>query len=294
MIRADVGIIGGTGLGEILLAQGGEPVKLNTPYGLPSDLPVLAEWEGVKVAFLARHGAGHRVHPSAVPFRANIWAMKKLGVKSILASGAVGSLREEVEPGHLLLCDQAIDKTYRRSGTFFDCEGLVAHVELANPFCTELRKILYESASSVETTVHEKGTYVCMEGPQFSTQAESHMHRAWGGDVIGMTAMPEAKLAREAEICYSMVALGTDYDCWRLHEEVGEGESVLESVLANLKRATDNAVTLIKAALPRVASEHENCACHSALKLALWTDVSKLSAELKEHYALLIDKYVSR
>lgn len=290
MAQAEVGIIGGTGLGAILEKEGGETVSVDTPYGPPSSPPMLAEWEGVKVAFLSRHGLGHRFNPSNVPYRANIWALKQLGVRSILASGATGSLREEIEPGHLVLCDQVIDKTFRRAGTFFD-EGLVAHVELAEPFSQALRGVVLEAGRALDTVVHDGGSYVCMEGPQFSTCAESLMHRQWGGSVIGMTCMPEAKLAREAEISYALIALATDYDCWRPHESTG-GATVLQEVIANLNRATDAAIQLIRATLPLLAKQDIDDPCREALKLALWTDLSRLDAAVIEIYRPLIAKYL--
>jgi 5'-methylthioadenosine phosphorylase len=289
MTTAAVGIIGGTGLGEVLAREGGESVAVRTPFGPPSSDPVLAEWGGVRVAFIARHGPGHRLSPSAVPYRANIWALKSLGVSTLLVSGATGSLREDIEPGHLVLCDQIIDKTFRRAGTFFD-EGLAVHVELADPCCPRLRAMLAAASPSVETTVHHAGTYVCMEGPQFSTRAESHMHRQWGGDVIGMTAMPEARLAREAELCYALVALATDYDCWRPHD-AGGADSVLQSVIANLRRATEAAIALVRAALPAIAADRGACGCRDALKLAIWSDREGVEPAIRKRYELLIGRY---
>lgn len=288
-----IGIIGGTGLGDILLAQGGEAIEVETPFGSPSAPLIRAVWEGVDVVFLARHGVGHKHNPSNVPYRANIWAMKKLGVSAIIASGATGSLREDIEPGHLVLCDQVIDKTFRRAGTFFD-EGIVAHVELAEPFCPALRKLLAKAGEKVSTTVHHAGTYVCMEGPQFSTKAESNMHRQWGGDLIGMTCMPEAKLAREAEICYALIALPTDYDCWRPHESTGGQGDLLKEILGNLKKATDNAVALIREALRMMASTAScnGCKCHEALKLAIWSDKRTIDPATRERLGLLIEKYL--
>jgi 5'-methylthioadenosine phosphorylase len=238
--------------------------------------------------FLNRHGDGHRLNPSNVPYRANIFALKQLGVTTILASGATGSLRDEIAPGQLVICDQVIDKTYRRAGTFFE-EGVAAHVEMAEPFCPRIRDALLESAKSMTFRVHPKGTYVCMEGPQFSTRAESHMHRAWGGDLIGMTAMPEAKLAREAEICYALIALPTDYDCWRPHDAAAPKVALLKEILDNLNAATDAALQLIKATLPRLAADRD-CACHQALDLALWSDKSKVAPETVERLRPLMGR----
>ena len=204
-----IGIIGGTGLGDTLGTVGkGQTHNIDTPFGRPSAPILTTEIGGIEVALLSRHGEGHVLNPSTVPYRANIFAMKKLGVTRIIASGAVGSLREEIAPRDLVLPDQAIDRTFRRPGTFF--EGLAVHVEMAAPFCPALRVALTSAATTLPVKVHLRGTYVCMEGPQFSTRAESEMHRQWGGDIIGMTVMPEAKLAREAEICYASLAGAPD------------------------------------------------------------------------------------
>ncbi len=291
MEQAKVGIIGGTGLGDTLLNEaGGRMVDMNTPFGRPSSSPIIAEWEGVDVAFLSRHGEGHRFNPSTVPYRANIWALKSLGASAIIASGATGSLREDIEPGHLVLCDQVIDRTCRRQNTFFE-QGLAAHVEFADPFCPRLRKMLTAAGKRVETTVHQTGTYVCMEGPQFSTRAESEMHRQWGGDLIGMTCMPEAKLAREAEICYALVALPTDYDCWRRADTTRGQEALLQEILNNLHRATENAIRLIHEALKLMEGPPEGCACSDALKLAIWSDKAKVDPAVRQRLDPLIGRY---
>ena len=280
MDRPRIGIIGGTGLGEALARRGGEAVGMDTPFGRPSTDPIVGPLGDATVAFIARHGPGHRFNPSSVPYRANVWALKQLGVSAILASGATGSLRESIEPGHLMICDQVIDKTFRRAGTFFD-EGVVAHVELAEPFCPRLRSLLAGAAERAfgdsKVEVHGGGTYVCMEGPQFSTRAESLMHRSWGGDLIGMTCMPEARLAREAELCYALVALVTDYDCWRPHTE-GTPDSVLATVIANLERATSSAMTLLSESVGSIAGVVDDCGCGRALDLAVWSDRSVLRA----------------
>jgi len=291
MAQGRIGIIGGTGLGESLGLLGqGEAREVDTPFGKPSGPITLTEVDGVPVALLARHGVGHLKNPSQVPYRANIHALKALGVTHILASGAVGSLREEMAPRHLVIPDQVIDKTFRRPGTFF--EELAVHVELAQPFCSTLRSLLLSSRQD-GVRVHEKGTYVVMEGPQFSTRAESEMHRAWGGDLIGMTAMPEAKLAREAELCYALVALPTDYDCWRPHPEELDSEQLLKEILGHVREATKNAVELIRRTLPKVAeSQARPCRCQSALALGIWSDKSRLSPETREKLSLLIGKYL--
>ena len=294
MADAQVGIIGGTGLGELLAKEaGGRAIDVDTPFGPPSSEPILATWEGVDVAFLSRHGSGHRFTPSEVPYRANIWALKKLGVSAIIASGATGSLREELEPGHLVLCDQVIDKTLRRVSTFFD-EGPAVHVELADPFCPRLRSLLTEAGKSLPTTVHHGGTYVCMEGPQFSTRAESQMHRQWGGDLIGMTCMPEAKLAREAEMCYALVALPTDYDCWRPADTTRGPSELLQEILGNLKRATDNAMALIRETLKRMRDPSARCHCHDALKQAIWSDPAAIAPSVRDRLAPLIGRHLPR
>ncbi len=292
MTQARIGIIGGTGLGDALLEEAdGRPVPVDTPFGPPSSTPIVAAWEGVDVAFLSRHGPGHTLNPSNVPYRANIWAMKKLGVSAIIAGGATGSLREDIEPGHLVLCDQVIDKTHGRAGTFFD-EGLAVHVEFADPFCPQLRGFLAKAGERVTATVHRSGTYVCMEGPQFSTRAESHMHRQWGGDVVGMTCMPEAKLAREAEICYALVALPTDYDCWRDADPTRGRDELLRDILGNLGRATENAVALIRETLRILERPLPPCPCREALKMAIWSDKTRVNASVLQRLDPLIGRYI--
>jgi 5'-methylthioadenosine phosphorylase len=267
-------------------------VDVDTPYGPPSSKAVLAEWEGVRVAYLSRHGPGHLINPSGVPYRANIWALKQLGVSAIIASGAVGSLREEFQPGHLVVCDQVIDKTFRRPATFFD-QDIVAHVEFAEPFCPRLRQALLDAEEKAGTAVHPQGTYVCMEGPQFSSRAESFMHQQWGGDLIGMTLMPEAKLAREAEICYAAVALVTDYDCWRPHENQENPNSVLQAVIANLNRATESATRLIASAIGALGGVTRPCSCQEALKLAIWSDPKAVDPSARERLKPLIGHYLA-
>jgi len=288
-----VGLIGGTGLGDVLAAQvGGEAVEVETPFGKPSAPIMMTEVAGQRVAVLARHGPGHRFNPSQVPYRANIFALKKLGVTHILASGATGSLQESIEPTHLVVADQVIDKTLRPGRTFFD-SGLVAHVEFAEPFCGSLRKLLLECAGEMRgVTVHPKGTYVCMEGPQFSTRAESLLHRQWGADLIGMTSMPEAKLAREAEVCYALIAIATDYDCWRPHKPGESPEAVLETILAHVKQGTENAIALMKAAVGRIADLPDDCPCRRALALGIWTDRGAIPPETRRRLQPLLEKYL--
>lgn len=294
-----IGIIGGSGLGDTLAEHltNVELHNVDTPFGKPSTAILVGKFGKKNVAFLNRHGDGHKLSPSEVPYAANIFALKKLGVHAILSSGAVGSLREDVAPGHLVTVDQFIDKTFRRTGSFFGGFGAV-HCEMAEPTCGRLRKKLIETASKnlksqIETLkfrVHPKGTYVCMEGPQFSTRAESLMHRVWGGDLIGMTAMPEAKLAREAQICYAMIALASDYDCWKPHEGQKDKQTLLKEILGNLTQATNNCIELIKAAL---ASDHdfvsESCPCRKSLDLAVWTNPSKIAAAQKNNLKVLFE-----
>ncbi|MBP7935127.1 MAG: S-methyl-5'-thioadenosine phosphorylase [Phycisphaerae bacterium] len=287
-----IGIIGGSGLGQTLEAEvGGREVQVDTPFGRPSGPILVTRWAGVEIAFLSRHGPGHLLNPSAVPYRANVFAFKTLGVTHILASGATGSLREEVEPRHLVICDQVIDKTFKRAGTFFD-DNLVAHVEYAEPFCPKLRRLLIEAGREVETVVHPRGTYVCMEGPQFSTLAESRMHRDWGGDLIGMTCLPEAKLAREAEISYALIALPTDYDCWRPHEPGKSRQALLAEIIGNLKAVTDHGIALLRAAVPMLARQlDEKWPYDDALAMAIWSDKSKVSPAVVERLRPLIGRY---
>jgi 5'-methylthioadenosine phosphorylase len=288
-----IGIIGGTGLGESLGSLGaGQSHTIDTPFGPTSGPIATTQIAGVPCALLSRHGVGHLLDPSTVPFRANIYALKTLGVTHILASAAVGSLREQIAPRDLVLPDQVIDKTFRRPGTFF--EGMAAHVEMATPFCPTLRSLLAKVGTGLPVKLHGRGTYVCMEGPQFSTRAESEMHRAWGADLIGMTLMPEAKLAREAEICYAAVALATDYDCWRKRPDDEDKLRLLEEIIGNVKTATQNALSLIAHAIPHLAAQaNQPCDCQSALKLAIWSDHRYITEETRLRLAPLIAKYVS-
>jgi len=288
-----VGIIGGSGLGDALAATEGESVRVETPFGEPSGPLLLTRWEGTDIAILSRHGAGHTRSPSAVNYRANVYALKAVGCTHVIASGAVGSLRETIRPKELVVPDQVIDKTHRRAGTFFD-EHFAAHVEMALPFCPVLREHLISCADGVATKVHPAGTYVCMEGPAFSTRAESEMHRAWGGDLIGMTAMPEAKLAREAELAYALLCLPSDYDCWRPPEGHLDRHELLKEIIANLTEATRNAVELIKVALSRFERIAETLSpAHTALELAIWTDRARIDRDAaRAKYGVLVEKYL--
>lgn len=291
MNKPIIGLIGGTGLGQALRGQiDGESREVQTPFGPPSAPITLGRWQGAEIAFLPRHGLHHTLCPSAVPYRANIYALKSLGVTHILASGATGSLREELRPRDLVIPDQLIDKTVRRVGTFFDEPGLVAHIEFSEPFCHSLRASLIAAGAALDVTIHEDGTYVCMEGPAFSTVAESRMHRAWGGDLIGMTCMPEAKLAREAQMCYALIALPTDYDCWRPHDPGADKGTLLAEIMSNVEHATAASVKLIGAALRRLATGAEfACACRSALELAVWTKREHIDAAILARLGLLLD-----
>jgi 5'-methylthioadenosine phosphorylase len=284
-----LGIIGGTGLADALFGEvGGEDRLIETPFGSPSGPVRVVRWHGLELALLARHGEGHLLNPSQVPYRANVYALKTLGVTHIVASGAVGSLREEIRPRELVLVDQVIDRTYRRVPTFFDA-GLAAHVEFAEPFCSALRQRLLAAAEQIETKVHVRGTYVCMEGPAFSTQAESRLHRAWGGDLIGMTLMPEAKLAREAEIAYASVALVTDYDCWRPHAPGTTKQKLLEEILGHLHAATHNAIELLRAAIAGFVQQPPGPSpAHTALDLAIWSDRARITPEVVRRYGVLL------
>ncbi len=280
--------------------------EVKTPFGRPSDAIVETEWHGLPLLFLSRHGPGHTLNPTQVPSQANIFALKQLGCTHILASGAVGSLRDEFSPRDLVIPDQIIDKTGRRAGTFF--EGAAVHVEFAEPFCPVLRQILIEAGKTIAGgpvehgggfAVHERGCYVCMEGPAFSTRAESLMHRLWGGDLIGMTAMPEAKLAREAEISYALVALVTDYDCWR-SKPAGAAEAhtdkaaLLKEIIANLQAATENAIAVMRRAVALLAERRESLPespAHRALELGIWSDKRRIAAEEVQRLAPLWIKY---
>jgi 5'-methylthioadenosine phosphorylase len=290
---AMIGVIGGTGLGETLFGvSGGEVHELDTPFGKPSSPIRVVTWHGARVALLARHGDGHTFNPSQVPYRANIYALKMLGVTHILASGAVGSLRDEFQPRELVVADQVIDRTFRRPSTFYD-EGLAVHVEFAEPFCDPLRHLLLSVSRKAQTTVHPRGTYVCMEGPAFSSAAESQLHRAWGADLIGMTALPEAKLAREAEMSYALVALVTDYDCWRPREPDTDRGALLQEIIGNLKEATISAMNLMRATIEAYAIKPlPPSPIHTGLDLAVWTDRAKITPAVAQRYGVLLERYL--
>lgn len=286
-----VGIIGGSGLGQALgQLTHGESQVVDTPFGPTSAPIVTGELAGVPIALLPRHGLGHVHSPSNVPYRANIFAMKKLGVTHLLTTSAVGSLREEIAPRDLMMPDQLIDKTYRRASTFFD--NLVVHVELANPYCSGLRQVLLDAARRTKARVHDGATLVVMEGPQFSTRAESELHRSHGAHLIGMTSLPEAKLAREAELCCATLALPTDYDCWRPHPGELDRHELLKEIIGNLEAATQNALEVLRHALPLVAERFSKpCACQSALELGIWTDKKRVSAGEVQRLEPLIGRH---
>jgi len=286
MSQAEIGIIGGSGLYEMEGLTGVTTVKVDTPFGEPSDELVLGTLDGRRLAFLPRHGRGHRILPSEINFRANIYAMKKLGVGRIISVSAVGSMKAEIVPGHIVVPDQFYDLTKHRVSTFFG-EGIVVHVGFADPVCHELSYILYESGVKVGATMHKGGTYLCMEGPQFSTRAESKVHRQWGVDVIGMTNVTEAKLAREAEICYATLALATDYDCWHETEE----DVTIEAVVAIINKNVATAKAIIRDAVSRVPDTRA-CPCSEALKFGIMTDGARIPEDAKKKLELLIGKYV--
>lgn len=290
MPQAKIGVIGGSGLYRMEGMSEIEEVEVETPFGRPSDVITIGKVEGVSMAFLPRHGRGHRISPSELPARANIWALKSLGVEWIISVSAVGSLREHIAPRDLLIPDQLFDRTKSRVNSFFE-GGLVVHCTFAEPFCSTLSELLIEAAGELgDVKVHTGGTYVCMEGPLFSTRAESRVYRSWGMDVIGMTALPEAKLAREAELCYATIACITDYDCWRESEE----SVTVEMVINNLSANVTNAQRILRAVARKIPADRaaNTCECPSALASAILTDRASIPAEVKEKYGLLIDKYL--
>ncbi|MGB0125728.1 MAG: S-methyl-5'-thioadenosine phosphorylase [Silvibacterium sp.] len=287
MQQAEIGIIGGSGLYAMPGLTAVREERVETPFGDPSDAFVLGELEGRKVAFLARHGRGHRLLPSELNFRANIYAMKKLGVERIISVSAVGSLKEEHKPTDFVIPDQFIDRTFHRVSTFFG-DGLVAHVGFGDPVCATVGKAIAEGCAREGVVGKAGGTYVCMEGPQFSTRAESNLYRSWGADVIGMTNLQEAKLAREAEICYATMAMVTDYDCWR----EGHDDVTVDQIVAVLHQNAANACKVVRAAVAAMPRER-NCACAAALKFAMLTDPAVIPAETRKKLDLLVGKYLN-
>ncbi|GAX42084.1 5'-methylthioadenosine phosphorylase [Tolypothrix sp. NIES-4075] len=290
MAQAKIGIIGGSGLYKMDALKDVEEVHVDTPFGSPSDALILGTLDGTQVAFLARHGRNHTLLPSELPFRANIYAMKQLGVEYLISASAVGSLKEEAKPLDMVVPDQFIDRTKNRVSTFFG-EGIVAHIAFSDPICGNLAGVLGDAIASLNlpnVSLHRGGTYVCMEGPAFSTKAESHLYRSWGATVIGMTNLPEAKLAKEAEIAYATLALVTDYDCWHSdHDSV-----TVEMVIANLQRNAVNAQKVIQETVRRLSENPPHSDAHSALKYAILTDLEKAPAVTKEKLRLLLQKYL--
>ncbi len=280
--RATLGVIGGSGLYAMEALTDVREVELDTPFGAPSDAYVVGTLDGVRVAFLPRHGRGHRIAPGELNFRANIHGMKQLGVTSLLSISAVGSLDEEIQPGHFVVPDQFIDRTRGRISTFFG-GGCVAHVGFADPFCAPLSGVVVEAARAVGVTVHEGGTYICMEGPQFSTRAESHLYRSWGARIIGMTNLQEAKLAREAELCFATLALATDYDCWRDDGDAVETADVIAVLHANAAAAKDT----VREVVARLGAER-SCGCSRALDGAVITDPAAIPETRRRELALLL------
>ena len=285
--RVTVGVIGGSGLYDIEGMTSARSIRVRTPFGAPSDAITVGSLEGIRVAFLSRHGRGHVVNPSGINYRANIFALKSLGVSHVISVSAVGSMKESIQPGDVAVPDQFIDLTKRRVSTFFD-DGIVAHVAFGEPICAELRQALLSAGERVGATLHRSGTYLCMEGPQFSTQAESRLYRQWGVDVIGMTNMPEAKLAREAELCYATLALVTDYDCWHETEEA----VTVEAVLGTLHRNVALAKQILRAVMPSFADPID-CPCHRALDNAILTAPNRIPSAARKKLSLLIDRALS-
>ncbi|MDZ4773177.1 MAG: S-methyl-5'-thioadenosine phosphorylase [Planctomycetota bacterium] len=278
--------MGGSGLYDLAGLEDVREIELSTPFGAPSDAFITGRLDGVRMVFLPRHGRGHRISPSEINFRANIWGMKKLGVTRIVSISAVGSMREDVKPGDFVVIDQFFDRTRHRSDTFFE-RGVVAHVMFADPVCPRLRETLLAAGKKLKLRMHDGGTYINMEGPQFSTRAESKIYRKWGVDVIGMTNLQEAKLAREAEICYATVAMATDYDCW--HEE--HDDVTVEAILQVMHKNIGNAKKLILAAVPELAPQGD-CPDGSALKFAIMTAKDRVPDEARTRLGLFIEKYM--
>jgi 5'-methylthioadenosine phosphorylase len=286
-IGIPIGIIGGSGLYQMEGLTVLEERKIETPFGDPSDLYVIGEIDGVRVAFVSRHGRGHRFSPSELNYRANLFGFKVLGVHTILSASAVGSLKEEYAPTDIVFPHQFIDRTRHRADTFFG-NGIVAHVGFGDPICTGVSSTMSKAARDVGARVHDGGTYVCMEGPQFSTRAESYLYRSWGADVIGMTNLQEAKLAREAEICYATMALVTDYDCWHeTHDDV-----TVETVLAYLAKNAETAQKILRNSIVPAANRQRDCACTSALQYGIITQRHAIPEQVKRDLAPIIGKYV--
>jgi 5'-methylthioadenosine phosphorylase len=282
-----IGVIGGSGIYAMEGLEDVREERVSTPYGDPSDACIIGRLGGAELVFLPRHGRGHRFNPSEVNYRANIFALKQLGVEWVISVSAVGSLKHEIVPGHIVVIDQFIDKTIHRKGTFFE-NGLVAHVAFGDPVCPTLRSILLDSAREAGATTHDGGTYVCMEGPAFSTKAESNLHRSWGASVIGMTNMPEAKLAREAELSYATLAMATDYDCWHPDHDHVTVDQVVAVLLQNASLARD----VVAAAVPRILAHNGPAPQSGALANAILTQPAAVTPETRRALAPLIGKYM--
>ncbi len=288
MPQAKIGINGGTGLYDIEGMGNMEEVAINTPFGKPSDAITIGSLEGIGIAFLPRHGKGHHISPTEIPVRANIYALKSLGVEHIIAICSAGSFKEEIKPGDLLIPDQLVDRTRNRINTFFD-EGIVAHIPFAEPFCPILSQVVYQATQEVGATVHQGGTYVAMEGPAFSTKAESQLYRSWGADIIGMTALPEAKLAREAEICYAIIAGVTDYDSWQ-----ERSQPITVDVILNIQRRNIDTIKEIVRLIVTRIPEKRDCDCTTVLKTAIVTAPELIPLEQRKKLSLLIGKYLAK
>jgi 5'-methylthioadenosine phosphorylase len=284
---AQVGIIGGSGLYEMEGVTGAREIAVETPFGPPSDRLVVGTLEGRKVAFLPRHGRGHRLLPSEINYQANVYALKTLGVERILSVSAVGSLKERYAPLHMVIPDQLVDRTFKRASTFFG-RGLVAHVAFAHPFCADLGRVLGGACRTAGATVHEGGTYICIEGPQFSTRAESELYRSWGMDIIGMTNLTEARLAREAEVCYSTLAMVTDYDCWHPDHDAVTADEIIKNLVRNAATARN----VLRAAVKGIPDGARRCECARALSHALVTAPALVPAQVKHDLAPIIEKYI--
>lgn len=282
-----IGLIGGSGLYEMEGLEVQDEVRLETPFGEPSDAYLLGELDGKPIAFLARHGRGHLYPPSRVPYRANLFGFRLLGVENLFSVSAVGSMREEIEPRHLVVVDQFIDRTRGGARTFFDEPGLVAHVGLADPVCPRLSSLLVEGGREADVTLHEGGTYLCIDGPQFSTRAESRLYRSWDVDVIGMTNAPEARLAREAEIGYATLAMACDYDCWHEHHD----DVTAEIAIANLVASVESARRVVRAAVAALPLD-QPASCAGTLAASLLTDPSRVPDRLRRKLGPLIDRYL--
>jgi 5'-methylthioadenosine phosphorylase len=286
MTEVQIGVIGGSGLYQMNELTDIEEVKISTPFGDPSDAYIVGTLEGKRIAFLARHGRGHRIMPSEINYRANIYGFKKLGAKWLISVSAVGSMREELAPMDIVIPDQFFDHTKRRISSFFG-NGVVGHIGFAHPICAKLAPVLERNSRAAGVRTHKGGTYICIEGPQFSTKAESRIYRQWGVDIIGMTNMPEAKLAREAEICYATMALVTDYDCWHETEEI----VTIEAVIACLMKNVQNAKKILRGIVKELPIER-NCECATALASGVITGKEHIPKKMLEDLQLIIGKYV--